>query len=73
MVNLPPARFICGPSKQRRIGIMQGSWEPEISVAVTTTIEIPVEEALADIGIKTRNVVIHTECDGEASWVKLLG
>ena len=32
-----------------------------------------VEEALDDIVTNTRNVVIHMECDGEASWVKLLG
>ena len=31
------------------------------------------EEDLDDIGMKTRNVVIHMECDGEASWVKSLG
>ena len=30
------------------------------------------EEALADIVMKTRNVVIHMECAGEASWVKYL-
>ena len=46
--------------------------EPEISVAVITTVWIPVEEALADIEIKTINVVINMECDGESSWVKLL-
>ena len=31
------------------------------------------EEALADIGMKTINLEIHMECDGEASWVKSLG
>ena len=34
---------------------------------------IPVEEALADIGMKTINMVIHMEFDGEAYWVKSLG
>ena len=28
---------------------------------------------MADIGMKTRNVVIHMECDGDSSWVKSLG
>ena len=49
------------------------SWDPERSESVISTAGIPVEEALADIGIKTRNVVINMECDGEASCVKLLG
>ena len=31
------------------------------------------EEALADIDMKTRNVVIHMECDGEAYWINYLG
>ena len=31
------------------------------------------EEALDNIAMKTRNVVIHMECDGEAYWVKSLG
>ena len=30
-------------------------------------------EAFSDFGMKTRNVVIHMECDGEASWLKFLG
>ena len=34
---------------------------------------VPVDKALADIGIKDRNVVIHRECDGEESRVKYLG
>ena len=28
-----------------------------------------VEEALADIGMKSINVVNNLECDGKASWV----
>ena len=38
-----------------------------------TRVGIPVEEDLADIIMKTRNVVINMECDGGASWVKSLG
>ena len=34
---------------------------------------ISVEEALDDIGMKTINVVIRIEFDGESSWVKLIG
>ena len=30
------------------------------------------EEGLADIGMKTKNVVIHMDCYGEAYWVKSL-
>ena len=38
-----------------------------------TIVGIPVEEALYNIGMKTINVVIHIECDGDASWVNFLG
>ena len=34
---------------------------------------VPVEEDLADIGIKSRNMVIHTKCGGKESWVRSLG
>ena len=73
VVILPPVRFIGGPTRQEKIGITQVSWDPEISVDVITRVGIPVEEALDDIVIKTRNVVIHMECDGEAYWAKSLG
>ena len=72
VVIIPPVRFISGFKRQGRTGSIQGYWYPEISVAVITTVGITVEEALADIGMKTRNLVIHMECDGEASWVKSL-
>ena len=71
--NIPPVRFIGFPTRQGIIGIIQGAWHPEISVSVITTVGVPVEEALNDIGMKARNVVIHMECDGEELWVKLLG
>ena len=38
-----------------------------------TTVDVPVEESLADIGMKVINVVIHMECGGELSWVNSLG
>ena len=62
VVIIPPVRFIGAPQRHDRIGSTQGSWDPERSVAVITTLRIPVDEALADIGIKTRNGVIHMTC-----------
>ena len=35
-------------------------------MAAITTVGVPAEEDLANIGIKARKVVIHMECDGEA-------
>ena len=40
--------------------------------AVINTVGGPVEEALVDIGMRFINVVIHMECDGEASQVRPL-
>ena len=60
VVILPPVRFIYRQTSKVTKGIIQGVWDPEIPVAVITMVWIPVEEALADIGMKTRNVVIHT-------------
>ena len=73
VVNIPPMRFIGGLTRQGRTVSIHGAWEPEISVAVITTVGVPVEEALDDIGMKSINVVINMECDGEAYWVKSLG
>ena len=70
---LPHVMFIGGLTRHGRKGNIQGSWDPERSVYVISTVGILVEEALASIRIRTRNVVIHMECDGEASWVKPLG
>ena len=70
VVIIPPVKFIGGPTSQLRTVSTQGSWDPEISVAMITAVRIPVEEALADIGMKNRNVVIHMECAGEASWAR---
>ena len=38
-----------------------------------TAVGIPVEEALNDIRMKSRSMVICVDCAGEASWVKFLG
>ena len=73
VVIIPPMRFIGNPTSKARTRSIHGSWDLEISVSMIQTIGIPVEEALDDIGMKIINVVIHLDCDSEASWVKLLG
>ena len=40
-------------------------WDPDISVAVITSVGVPVEEALSEIGINARRSVINLECGGE--------
>ena len=70
LVNIPPVRFIVVSTRKVITDSIQVSWDPEISVAVINTVVVPVEEALADIGMKSRNVVINMECDDEASSVK---
>ena len=69
VVNLPPMRLIDGTRRQGRTCSIQGSWYTEILLAVTTTVVVPVEEALADIVMKFRKVVIYIDCGVEASWV----
>ena len=34
---------------------------------------VPVEEALNDIRVNSREVVIHLDCDGNKSWMSSLG
>ena len=46
VVNIPPARFIGGPSNQERTGKIQGSWYPDISLTVVIAVGVLVEEAL---------------------------
>ena len=58
VINLPPVKFIGISTNQGRAVNNQEAWYPEISVAVITTVGVPVEEDLADIGMKSRNVVI---------------
>ena len=72
LVILPPVIFIGGPTRQKITGSKQGAWDPEISVSVINAVRVPVDEGLDDIGIKTINVVIHMECDGDSSWLKFL-
>ena len=65
VVNLPPVSFIGETSKQGRSQNIQGAWDTDISVAVTTDVGVPVEEAISDIGMNSRRVVIHLEYYGE--------
>ena len=46
---------------------------PEISVAVITTVGVPVKEALEDIFMNSIKVVFHMECFCEESWVNSPG
>ena len=62
VVNLPPMRFIGVKKNQGITGIIQGYWEPEILVALITTVGVPVKEALAEIVMKVRKGVIKMEC-----------
>ena len=73
VIILPPVRFIGAPTRQGIIVSIQGDCYPERSVAMITTVGVPVGYPLDDIGMNARKVVIHMECNGEASWVKLLG
>ena len=73
VVNIPHVRFIGGPKRQGRTGGIQGGWEPEISVAMINTVGVPVEEVLADIGTKSRKLVVFLECDGNTYWLSSLG
>ena len=59
VVNLSPVKCIGVPTNQGITVNIQGSWCPEILVAVITTVGVPVEEALDDIGRNSINVVIH--------------
>ena len=63
VVNIPPVRFIGGPSKHGKTGNIQGAWYPDISVAVVIVVGILVEEELLGIGMKSKREVIHLECD----------
>ena len=42
VVNLPPVRFICGPSKQGRTLNIQVVWDPDRLVAVIMSVGVPV-------------------------------
>ena len=65
VVNLTPVRFIGGPTKQVIVGNIQGAWGSKILVYVVTIVGVPVEEALAEIFMKSSKVVIHLECDSK--------
>ena len=50
----PPFKSVGVKKIMDRTGKIQGDWDPEREVAVVTTVNIPVEEALEDIGINCR-------------------
>ena len=72
VLNLPPVRFIGGPSKQARTGNIQVAWYPDILVSVATDIGVPVEEELSEIGMNVSREVINLECDCEEDRLKPL-
>ena len=47
--NIPPLKFVGGPTKQVRSVNIQGSWDLDTSIAVVTAAGVPLEEALSDI------------------------
>ena len=65
VVNIPPMSFIGVPSKQGITGNIHGVWDPDRSVAVVTSVVVPVEESLPGIGVNSRRAVVNLECDGE--------
>ena len=67
VVNLTPVRFLGGTENYGRAINIQGAWYPEILVAVFITVNVPVEEALGEIVMKARDVVIYMDCDVKAS------
>ena len=69
VVNLLPVRFIDVPTRQGRTDGIQGDWDPEILVYVITTEGVPVEEALADIGMNSIVVMIRLDCNEKSYWV----
>ena len=73
MENIPLVRFIRSTTNQIRIVNIQGAWDPERSVAVIATMGITVEEALANIVMTYRNMVINMEYDRKESWARSLG
>ena len=52
VANIRPVRFIGSPTSQGITGSIHVYWDPERSADMITKVVIPVEEALADIGMK---------------------
>ena len=63
LVNIPPVGFIGVPKNKGGTCNIQGYWDPEILVYVITTEGVPVEEALADIGMNYIVVMIRLDCN----------
>ena len=62
-VNIKPVRFIGGPTNHGRTGNIKVYWYQQISVAVITTVGVPVDENFSGNLMKSRKLVIHMECD----------
>ena len=65
VVNIPSLGFVGDPKNQGRTCIMNVFWEPQLMVVVVIIVGIPVEEALVDIFMNSRNLVVNLElyCD----------
>ena len=61
VLNITLVRFIGFPQNQVITGNIQGVWDPDISVAAVTAVGVPMYEALLDIEINNRRVLIHLE------------
>ena len=72
MGNIPPLKLVGEPTKQVIQVKIQRSWHPNILVAVVTDVGVPVEDALLDIGMDARRVIIRLEYNCEESWIKSL-
>ena len=69
--NMPTLRFLGETTKQVSSGKIHGDWYPEILVKVVTYVGVPVEVALAYIGMNSRENMVHMECNCEAVWIRL--
>ena len=63
VVNLPLMRFIGGPKNLGITGNIKGAQDTERLVAMIITVGVPVEEDMDDIEIKSKDMVIHLECE----------
>ena len=59
VVNCPPVRFIGGPSKKERTVNIKGVWYQDISGAVVPAVDVPMEEALLEIGMNFKRAVMN--------------
>ena len=65
-----PFIFLGGPTNQGIIGIIQGSWYPEVSVSVITVMGVTVKYPLRDIGMIGRKKAVNLEFYCDAYWIR---